>query len=402
MGRIADVRGSDRPPVLIVGGDGELGRPVRIAGDISDWHPGDVVAYLERGGGAVALGRVPIMGIGDPLEDPDDAEPLEDWREIGAADQPAFQNGWVNYGDPYDTAAFYQQPDYWVRLKGVVRSGTDNTTMFTLPEAYWPPVSIRFTVSSNNTVASVTVAGDGAVRKTVGGSNTYVALDGITYPARWNPAAWQRPGEMNGWARSLSSIWSDVAVCVRDDGWCWVRGVISGGSTGQLAMVTPEAARTVWGDVHGVQAFGVGRWDHGGVGSGRGVGQWIHRTGGNGEHQLGGRNWYAHTFSDDLTHPFIYANGWADFGSGYRPGGYYRDHLGVVHLMGLLNGAAKTGNVVATLLSGHRPAKRHVYMALVQGDVAGRVDVHADGTVEVVSAPAGYASLTGITFRATQ
>lgn len=399
--RVVEVRAGERPPVLMVGGDGDLARPVRIVGDISTWHPGDVVAYLERGGGAIALGRVPILGIGDP-DDPDDQEPLEAWHEIGAADQPPFQNGWVNYGDPYDTAGYYMQPDFWVRLKGVVRSGTDNTIMFTLPEAYWPPASFAFTTSSNGAVASVTVFANGTVRKTVGGNNTYVSLDGITYPSRWNPLAWRRPVEMNGWARSLSSISGDPGIYVRDDGWCWMNGIVSGGTIVALAMIAPEPARTLWGDIHAVQAFGVGRWDHGGVGGGRGTGQWIHRTGSNGEHYLSGKNWFAHTFPDDLTHPFIFQNGWTDYDSGFRPCSYVRDHYGIVHLMGLAQGAGKTSNFVTTLPAGYRPAKNHIYLALVHGDVAGRVNVYADGRIEVASAPAGYASLTGITFRAMQ
>lgn len=399
MGRVSDVLGTDRPPMLLVG-DGD--RPVRITGDISDYHPGDVVTYLERSGGAIVLDRVPVMGIGDPLTDPDDAEPLEDWHEIGATDQPAFQNSWTNYGDPYDTAAFYQAPDYWVRLKGVARSGTDNTAIFTLPEGYRPPVSFVFRVHSASAVAGVVVETSGVVRKYVGGGTTHVSLDGITFPTRRNLAAWLHPVDMSGWGRSLTATSNLVTVYVRDDGWCWMTGVIESGTSGAVAMLTPEPARTVWGDIHASIAFGVGRHDHGGKSLDRGVGRWIHRTGGNGEHSLGGLNWFSHRAPDELMTAVSHQNGWTDLAAGWRPCSYLRDHLGVVHLMGVANGASKTSNVIATLPAGYRPAKKHIYVTLYHGDVVGRVDVHADGTVEAVSGLAGYASLADITFRAMQ
>lgn len=399
MGRVSDVLATDRPPMVLVGDDD---RPVRITGDISDLHPGDVVAYLERSGGAIVLDRVPIMGIGDPLTDPDDAEPLEDWHEIGATDQPAFQNSWTNYGDPYDTAGYYLQPDYWVRLKGLVRSGTNTAAMWTLPEGYWPPVPFLFTTMSNGVVASVIVETSGVVRKYLGGTNAWVSLDGITFPTRWNLPAWRRPVDMSGWATIPGSTAGDVAVYVRDDGWCWMKGSIDGGTAGSVSMLTPEDARTTFGDIHAVTAFGIGRHDHGGRGLDRGAGRWIHRTGGNGENSLGGKNWFSHLLPDTAVTALPFSNGWADLASGWRPCGYYRDHVGVVHLMGVANGASKTSNILTTLPAGYRPAKQQVYGTLFHGDVQGRVDVYPDGRVEAVAGLTGYASLADITFRAMQ
>jgi hypothetical protein len=63
-------------------------------------------------------------------------------RLIGAAGQPAFENGWsaaAGFGPP----AFWKTSSGWVHLSGVIEnsglSGSFQTRMFTLPTAYRPP-----------------------------------------------------------------------------------------------------------------------------------------------------------------------------------------------------------------------------------------------------------------------
>lgn len=74
---------------------------------------------------------------------------IESWHEVGQTGEPAFQNGWQNLGDSRTaTAAFYKDPWGVVHLKGTVKSGTNGTTIFTLPCGYGPDKDQNFAVVS--------------------------------------------------------------------------------------------------------------------------------------------------------------------------------------------------------------------------------------------------------------
>ena len=71
---------------------------------------------------------------------------IEDWHEVGAANEPAFQNSWANAGGANDeTAAFRLQGVNNLHIKGLVSGGTitDGTVLFTLPEKYWPEKTLK-------------------------------------------------------------------------------------------------------------------------------------------------------------------------------------------------------------------------------------------------------------------
>jgi hypothetical protein len=48
------------------------------------------------------------------------------------------QNSWVAYGAPYDAPAYYKDALGWVHVRGVAKSGSLNTCVFTLPAGYRP------------------------------------------------------------------------------------------------------------------------------------------------------------------------------------------------------------------------------------------------------------------------
>jgi hypothetical protein len=60
------------------------------------------------------------------------------WHEVGAADEPEFQNSWHNYGYPYATLAYRKDSTGYVHLKGRVIGGAVDTVVFTLPLGYRP------------------------------------------------------------------------------------------------------------------------------------------------------------------------------------------------------------------------------------------------------------------------
>lgn len=94
---------------------------------------------------------------------------------------PTFQNGWTNYSSTFTTAAYTITEDGWVRLRGLVKGGTINTAIFTLPTGYRPTATHLFTASTYpNAYCRIDVRADGQVVAATG-NNTWVALDNLAF-----------------------------------------------------------------------------------------------------------------------------------------------------------------------------------------------------------------------------
>ena len=97
----------------------------------------------------------------------------EDWHYVGAAGEPAFENGWSNEGSA-DLAFRYREPGI-VDISGVVKNTAASfDVIFTLPEGYRPtsgafPTASGQTAALTNCVAVVvSVGSDGGVAATRG------------------------------------------------------------------------------------------------------------------------------------------------------------------------------------------------------------------------------------------
>jgi hypothetical protein len=101
---------------------------------------------------------------------------------VGDTGQPAFQNGWANYGGGHEAAGFYIDPWRRVFLCGLIQSGTVGTTIFTLPGGYRPRNIQLFDVQANAALARVDVNTDGTVVAT-SGSNVWFQLNGVSFRA---------------------------------------------------------------------------------------------------------------------------------------------------------------------------------------------------------------------------
>jgi len=114
--------------------------------------------------------------------------PPEAWHEIGAAGQPAFQNGWANYVQT--NAAFMMDQDGVVHLRGQIAGGTVSPSpsgmVFTLPAGYRPTGGIIYfaalTTNGSNTITPgwVSVNTNGSVVVGVG-NPAFVSLDNISF-----------------------------------------------------------------------------------------------------------------------------------------------------------------------------------------------------------------------------
>jgi hypothetical protein len=92
-----------------------------------------------------------------------------------------------------------------------------------------------------------------------------------------------------------------------------------------------------------------------------------------------------------------FQNGWVNYENGFNPAGYFKDSLGIIHLRGLV----RNGNgTIFTLPQGYRPAFRELHGVSTEPNVAGRIDILADGQVQMVQGNNAWISLDGITFKA--
>jgi len=94
---------------------------------------------------------------------------------------PTLQNKWVNYGATFNTAAYTLTDDGWVRLRGLVKSGTFDLPIFTLPVGYRPPNQYLLPVATNpDTIGRVDIMPDGRVMATTGNAG-WLSLDGLSF-----------------------------------------------------------------------------------------------------------------------------------------------------------------------------------------------------------------------------
>jgi hypothetical protein len=93
----------------------------------------------------------------------------------------SLQNKWVNYGSGYNNAAYTLTDDGWVHLRGLVKNGTLDAAIFTLPVGYRPPARELLGVSTSTDVhGRIDVMSDGKVVATTG-SNAWISLDGLLF-----------------------------------------------------------------------------------------------------------------------------------------------------------------------------------------------------------------------------
>lgn len=93
---------------------------------------------------------------------------------------PTFTNNWVNFGGGYSNAFYTRDALGIVRIRGVIKDGTVNTSAFTLPAGYRPVAKLSFSILSSGIGAiGCEIDTTGTVTPTSG--NAAILLDGITF-----------------------------------------------------------------------------------------------------------------------------------------------------------------------------------------------------------------------------
>ncbi|HEY9694190.1 MAG TPA: hypothetical protein V6D15_18455 [Oculatellaceae cyanobacterium] len=141
-------------------------------GTSNDWN--DHIALISSGGVGIGtnnpVAKLEVRGGQTKLEQ-------EAWQT------PTFQNSWVNYDNGYNPAGYFKDSLGIVHLRGLVRGGTNNTTIFTLPAGYIPSNrELQAVQTNNNAIGRLDILTDGQVQ-VVSGNNGWFSLDGVTFRA---------------------------------------------------------------------------------------------------------------------------------------------------------------------------------------------------------------------------
>lgn len=111
------------------------------------------------------------------------------WHLIGGGGEPAFSGTWANYStSPYPPARFRLCADGTVELNGMVKAGTNGSSIFTLPVGFRPATyyqhcSVVYTTSSAPAANWVAVQTDGQVIASgAPGASGFLSLAGVHFP----------------------------------------------------------------------------------------------------------------------------------------------------------------------------------------------------------------------------
>ena len=97
---------------------------------------------------------------------------------------PTFTNSWVNYGGAYNVAGYRKDSEGWVHLRGLVKSGTDGASIFTLPAGYRPEYQELIQVISADASGRLDIHTNGNVTpQAASTSPTWISLDNIIFKA---------------------------------------------------------------------------------------------------------------------------------------------------------------------------------------------------------------------------
>ena len=86
---------------------------------------------------ASTLGTVPTAQTAQTAQAANTLSPPEAWHEVGAPGEPPFENKWHNFGQAYESVAFYKDHEDVVHLRGHAIGG-DESTVLRLPPGFRP------------------------------------------------------------------------------------------------------------------------------------------------------------------------------------------------------------------------------------------------------------------------
>lgn len=321
---------------------------------------------------------------------------------------PSLENGWVNYGSGFESAGYVRTNAGIVTLKGLVKSGATNTTIFTLPPGYRPAMRMLFvTAGANNSTASrIDVLADGQVRWVTGPSNSaaHVSLASVQFPAAdvAPNSAWTNIAYASGWV-PYENDWPGGQYWQDSLGRVWFRGMVSRSSgvipTAETQFGAIPASIAPPGQIHLLGASNGSYFFSLHVSA---EGAMVFKPGGNAN-----VNWLslcnicilpATKFPPNSYTGVGLAGAWATYSASYPDAGYQRLPDGLVHWTGLVRSG--TGTITQAPAAGWRKGRPTDVYPVVTNNTAGRVDAAANGSLSQIGGTNAWLSLDSIIYLA--
>jgi hypothetical protein len=328
----------------------------------------------------------PMGGSGTPLA-------LDAMHYVGGSGEPAFTGTWVNFDNSaavpgtstQRSASFRKGPDGRVQLHGVVKSGANNTSVFTLPVGYRPTKDRNYLVQSSGAPAVIAVNPSGtvtAVNLTGSAVTTFVYLDSVEFDTEsvsvlTVTAVEADPITLDTWhlvgaagepafAAGVSNAGgAEAPLAFRKDafGRVAVRGAVVVPSTTNSQIFTlPVGYRPIANQRFSCVDYNTGAFiDVYALATGA-----VHKIGTSTAVDAGGIEFDTDTVSALVAGPvspgtwtaLSLLSSWVSYGVGYEPR-YRKDSMGMVHLTGLIKHAggqsANTSSTFSSVAAGLRP-----------------------------------------------
>jgi hypothetical protein len=150
------------------------------ASPAANWNGGHIILTPGAPGGSGVAGNVGI-GSTSPTAALDVSGDIKVSGTIAVEswNTPTFENGWTNYGGGWEPAGYYKDTFGMVHLKGLVKSGTLSTAVFTLPVGSRPNHGRHIaTLSANGHTACILyIYSNGSVVPAANCSSSWTSLE---------------------------------------------------------------------------------------------------------------------------------------------------------------------------------------------------------------------------------
>lgn len=335
--------------------------------------------------------------------------PDADWHIVGDLGEPSYENSWVAYGGAFAAPAFRMDSDGWVHLRGIAKSGTMGTAIFTLPAGYRPLRDVYTVAMADANVCAYVrvIASSGAVAiSSSTGTNGYVSISNVKFPA-WqdysrfdgrmqrlvNPNWEQRTGTTPEFA-SCIMLHSSGMGCLMGIHGATTGSTTSGIDVGDLAPHFSYVGHAV-DSTSSIKRFDIS--SRYGIYTNASTTSWTILPSTMVPMKRG--------IEFDYRSPTL-VNSWSSlpFNTSNRHStlGFYKDEDGFVYLRGLATGGSAANATIFTLPAGFRPSSTLV-LSSISATGTCRIDVTSAGVVYAAAGGStGWNSLDGLCFYADQ
>jgi hypothetical protein len=150
----------------------------------------------------------------------------------------SLQNGWENFPG-YGDLQFTMTPAKVVEVRGLVRYGSSNTTVCTLPNGFKPAATLVFpTLTDGGTYgvsARVDIDNNGNINsKSI---TNWLSLSGIDFIPSGSGYTWTNFSLQNGWANSANSAMTKLSYTTDSVGRTQIQGVTDAGTTSDTTVI---------------------------------------------------------------------------------------------------------------------------------------------------------------------